>query len=155
MSTHASHLHLHDSVLQQIPSERILCTHPRMPLDCSSAVREICSYFPASWTFNAGLVLQILSSQRRLEGEKREKKDETAQKKRFFIFRKCVGILMTLENELITCNTSPMAWMSHEREKKMIFWVQQDLWTRFTSSREKWLVNICESACGVYFMACV
>jgi hypothetical protein len=36
--------------------------------------------------------------------------------------------IKTLENEL-TCNTSPMTWMSHEREKKMIFWVQQDLWT--------------------------
>ena len=116
MSTHASHLHLHDSVLQQIPSERILCTHPRMPLDCSSAVREICSYFPASWTFNAGLVLQILSSKDE-EGEKREKKDETAQKKRFFIFRKCVGILMTLENE-INMQHQPYGMNESRKRKK-------------------------------------
>ena len=84
MSTHAWHLHLHESVLQQIPSEGLLCTHPRMPPDCLSSVREICSCFPASCTFYTGLILESCSQDAQ-RGEKREKKDETAQKKKILL----------------------------------------------------------------------
>jgi hypothetical protein len=53
--------------------------------------------------------------------KKGRKKTKRPKKKRFFIFRKCVGILMTLENELIINNMQHKAlwheWVTKEKKK--------------------------------------